>query len=90
MPDRWNPAIGHRFDALASRLLGAALLAIAAAGGTYLRHFYYTERRHLPGPAAQRAYFMLMLLALGLLGAAVLVAEPGPNPEYRPRSTRQP
>lgn len=85
MPDRWNPAIGRQFDVTASRVLGAALLAMAAAGGSYLRQFYYTERRVLPGVAAQRRYFALLMLALALLWAAVLLAEPGPNPDYRPR-----
>lgn len=88
MPDRRNPATGLLFDPAASRLLGAALLAIAAAGASYLRHFYYGERRHLPDPATQRRHFLLMFLALALLAAAVLSATPAANPDYRPR-TRQ-
>ena len=32
MPDRWDPSIGRQFSPAASRLLGAALLAMAAMG----------------------------------------------------------
>lgn len=90
MPDRWSPATGRQFDSTASRLLGGALLAMAAAGASYLRNFYYSERRRLPDPAAQRRHFLLLLLALALMAAALLGAEPLPNPDYRPRTTRQP
>ncbi|ATE62261.1 hypothetical protein [Thauera sinica] len=90
MPDRWNPATGRQFDAAAARLLGAALLAIAAAGASYLRHFYYGERRRLPGPATQRRHFMLLLLALALLAVALVTAEPVANPDYRPPASRRP
>ncbi|TMW78804.1 hypothetical protein FG147_01705 [Thauera sp. UPWRP] len=90
MPDRWNPAMGRQFDAAASRLLGAALLAMAAAGGSFLRRFYYMEQRSLPGRAGQRRYFALLVLALALLQGAVLLSEPGPNPDYRPRTSEQP
>lgn len=37
----------------------------------------------LPGPAAQRRHFALLLAALVLIGAALARAEVGPNPEYR-------
>lgn len=84
MPDRWDPAVGRQFDATASRMLGAALLAIAWLGGGYLRRHYYSATRQLPAPAAQRRYFAVLLLALGLLTAAFNLAAPGPNPDYRP------
>lgn len=84
MPDRWDPSIGRQFDATTSRLLGAALLAIAWLGAGYLRHHYYSETRHLPAPGAQRRYFAVLVLALGLLTSAFNLAEPGPNPDYRP------
>lgn len=89
MPDRWDPAIGRQFDATASRLLGAALLAIAWLGGGYLRRHYYSEIRRLPGPGEQRRYFAVLLIALTLLTAAVNRAEPSPNPDYRPPATQQ-
>ena len=54
MPARIDPAIGLHFDAFASRLLGAGLLALAAVGGQYLRAMYYSEQRRLPNAAAQR------------------------------------
>lgn len=88
MPDRWDPAVGRQFDATASRLLGAALLAIAWLGAGYLRRRYYSETRGLPGPGEQRRYFAVLLIALALLTAAFNRAEPGPNPDYRPPATQ--
>lgn len=86
LPSRGDPAIGLQFDAAASRLLGAGLLALAALGSLYLRTMYYSAgQRRLPGPGEQRRYFGLLLLALALLLAALLSAESGPNPDYRPR-----
>ena len=84
MPERWDPSIGRQFSPDASRLLGSALLALAAAGALYMRAMYYSEHRRLPGPTAQRRYFLLLMIALGLLAAALFLAEPGGNPEYRP------
>jgi len=85
LPSRGNPAIGLQFDPTASRLLGAGLLALAAVGSLYLRTMYYSGQHRLPGPTRQRRYFGLLLVALVLLLAAVLSAETGPNPDYRPR-----
>ncbi len=84
LPAQWDPSIGRSFDPLASRLLGAGLLALAAAGAGYIHAMYYTIPRRLPGPAAQRRHFTLLLAALVLIGAALARAEPGPNPDYRP------
>lgn len=85
LPERWDPAFGREFDALASRLLGAALLTVGWLGGGYLHRFYYrTGARRLSGAHAQRRHFALMLLALGLVTAAFLHAPRGPNPDYRP------
>lgn len=84
LPARGNPAFGLNFDALSARLLGAGLLAAAAAGSIYLRRMYYGAERRLPGPALQRRYFVLLLLALGLIGAAMFNAEPGTDPDRPP------
>ena len=84
LPAQWDPSIGRSFDPLASRLLGAGLLALAAAGAGYIHAMYYTIPRRLPGPAAQRRHFALLLAALVLIGAALARAEVGANPEYRP------
>ncbi|ANQ83742.1 hypothetical protein dqs_0667 [Azoarcus olearius] len=84
MPDRWDPAVGRAFGPLQSRLLGAALLAIAWLGLDYLRNRYYSETRQLPGVPQQRRYFAVLVLALALLSAAFNLAPPGPNPDYRP------
>lgn len=90
MPDRWDPSTGRQFSPAASRLLGAALLAMAAMGALYMRAMYYSARRYLPGPRAQLRYFVLLVLALGLFTAAMFVAEPGANPDYRPPATTRP
>ncbi len=87
MPARIDPAIGLHFDAFASRLLGAGLLALAAVGGQYLRAMYYSEQRRLPNAAAQRFYFACLIMALVLIGGAMLRAQPGANPDYRPPSS---
>lgn len=84
MPARGDPSIGHQFGPAASRLLGAALLTMAAIGGLYMRTMYYSAQRHLLGPSAQLRYFVLLVLALGLFAAALFMAAPGANPEYRP------
>ena len=84
LPAQWDPSIGRSFDPLASRLLGAGLLALAAAGAGYIHAMYYSIPRRLPSPAAQRRHFTLLLAALVLIGAALARAEVGPNPEYRP------
>ncbi|MGD9869996.1 MAG: hypothetical protein AB7S63_02955 [Thauera sp.] len=84
MPARWDPAIGHQFDAHASRLLGAGLLALVLAGLHYMKGMYYGATRTLPGAAEQRRYFVFIVLALGLIVGAFYVAEAGPNPDYRP------
>ncbi len=54
LPAQWDPSIGRSFDPLASRLLGAGLLALAAAGAGYIHAMYYTIPRRLarPGGAA--------------------------------------
>lgn len=84
MPAR-NPAIGAFFDPLASRLLGGGLLVLALAGGQYMHAMYYGGRNRLRrNPAAQRTYFVILMLALTLLAAALWRSEAGSNPEYRP------
>lgn len=82
MPGR-DPAIGLQFDTASSRLLGAGLLALAAAGGQYLQAMYYGAERRLPGTAGQLRYSAILLLALALIGCALWSAKPGANPDYR-------
>ncbi len=91
LPDRWNPAMGRQFDPLAARLLGGALLAIAWSGAGYLRRFYYGDGTHrLLEPAAQRHHFVIMILALTLLGSAFLASTPAANPDHHPSSHNTP
>lgn len=90
MPERWDPSIGRQFGPHASRLLGGALLTMAAIGALYMRAMYYSEQRRLPDPAAQLRYFVLLMLALALFTAALWVAEPGANPDYRPPISARP
>lgn len=86
LPARADPAFGLNFDAPSARLLGAGLLAAAAAGSIYLRRMYYGRERRLPGPALQRRYFVLLVLALSLIGAALYSAEPGADPARAARA----
>jgi len=75
MPARDNPASGRQFGPLAARTLGAALLTIAVLAAIFLRHQYAEVRRH-PSPRVQKIYFVLVLLALGLLNLSLNLADP--------------
>jgi hypothetical protein len=83
MPDRGNPASGYLFGPLAARTLGAALAVIAVLAGIFLRHQYANPRRH-PGPMVQKIYFVLILLALGLVNLSLNLAEPANAPPALP------
>lgn len=85
MPDRWDPSVGRQLDPLSARLLGAGLLAIAAAGAEFLRRRYYAAGE-APDLRWHYRHFALLVLALGLLGTALLRARPGPNPDHRGRA----
>ena len=83
MPDRWDPSVGREFSPLASRVLGGGLLSMAALALIFLRHHYYSATRRLPGPAMQRVYFGLVMLAITLVTLAFNLAAPQPHPEHR-------
>ncbi|MDR3212851.1 MAG: hypothetical protein LBT71_02870 [Azoarcus sp.] len=83
LPDRGDPAHWRQFGTLAARTLGGGLLAISALAAIFLRHHYYAEVRHPPGPAVQKLYFALIVLALGLISLALDLAEPVPAPPTR-------
>ncbi|MDR2259505.1 MAG: hypothetical protein LBE06_00930 [Azoarcus sp.] len=76
MPGRLDPALGRQFGAAASRALGAGLLAMAGMGAIFLCGNYHITPRRLPGPAMQKLYFTLAVLAVGLMGLAVALSEP--------------
>lgn len=84
-PDRFEPSQGVLLDATASRLLGAALLLIAALGAMAVRQAGYGNGRAAPR-RWQVLYSLLLLLALALIGTAMALGQPGPNPDWRPRS----
>ncbi|MDR2014923.1 MAG: hypothetical protein LBP99_04780 [Azoarcus sp.] len=79
MPAHDNPAFGRQFGPLAARSLGAALMVIALIALIFLRH-QYAEARRYPGSAVQKIYFVLILLALGLINLSLNLAEPVPAP----------
>ena len=79
LPERDDPAMGRQFGPLATRTLGAGLLAIAALAMIFLRH-YFAEPRRAPGPVMQKIYFALIVLALGLVSLSLNLAEPVPGP----------
>ena len=85
-PDRHDPARGVQLEASASRLLGAGLLLIAVCGVMVVQQAGSGRQRAAP-EHWQRRFFVLIMLALGLIAAAIYQGEPGPNPDARPRST---
>ena len=81
-PDRFDPSQGVFLRGASSQLLGAGLLVIAAIGLMAARQ----ASRSAAGAAPrrwQRCYFLLILLALGLVSAALTTGERGPNPVWR-------
>ena len=78
MPARDGLA-GRQFDPLAARVLGAALAVIAVLATIFLRHQYAETRRH-PTQTVQIIYFVLILLAIGLINLSLNLAEPIPAP----------
>jgi hypothetical protein len=90
-PDRLDPSQGVLLGGLSSQLLGAGLLTIAGIGAMAIRQ----AARGAVGTASQgwqMRYFLLIVLALGLVSAAFTLGERGPNPDWRApgRSTDQP
>jgi hypothetical protein len=79
-PDRRDPSVGVMLGGLSSQLLGAGLLLVAAVGMMAVRQGGRGDGR----AASQRwqiVYFILIVTALGLIGSAFMLGEPGPNPE---------
>jgi len=79
MPARDNLASGRQFGPLAARVLGAALMVVTVLAAIFLRHQYAETRRH-PSQTVQKIYFVLILLAIGLLNLSLYLAEPIPAP----------
>jgi len=81
-PDRNDPSHAIFFSGLSSRLLGAALLLVAALGLMAAR-----QASSAGGKAASRswqwAFFALTMLVLALIGTAFQLGDYGPNPESR-------
>lgn len=86
VPDRWDPSRGVLLVGLSSRLLGAGLLAAAWAGVTVTRQAGKGEGK-APSQRWQWRFFLLQVLALGLMSAAMFAGERGPNPEWRPKDS---
>jgi hypothetical protein len=76
LPDRYSPARGWQFSPIAARILGGGLLAIAAMALIFFRHHYHGAGHRLPGATIQKIYFVLAILALGLITLALNLAEP--------------
>ncbi|MDY0011768.1 MAG: hypothetical protein RBS40_02610 [Rhodocyclaceae bacterium] len=82
MPDRWHPATGVLVSGPSARLLGSGLLVVAYTGLIALRHFGPGQR--LPeSPRWHRNYFLLLVLAIGLISTGLLLGERGPTPGWR-------
>ncbi|MFN3986203.1 MAG: hypothetical protein ACK4KV_11960 [Rhodocyclaceae bacterium] len=82
-PDRWDPSHGVQLGSLSTRLLGMGLLTIALLGVMAARQAARAQGRAAPW-AWQKRYFLLMMVALGLIATAFMRGEPGPNPDWRP------
>lgn len=81
-PDRFDPSQGVSLGGISSQLLGAGLLFIGAIGLIAARQ----ASRSPSQPATRRwqlGYFVLILVALGLVSAAFTLGERGPNPDWR-------
>ncbi|AKU10379.1 hypothetical protein AzCIB_0474 [Azoarcus sp. CIB] len=89
-PDRLDPSQGVFLGGLSAQLLGAGLLTIAGLGAMVIAR----AARGVRGAATrgwQVRYFLLILIALGLLSAAFSLGERGPNPDWRtPGSSADP
>ncbi|GHT84949.1 hypothetical protein AGMMS49960_02130 [Betaproteobacteria bacterium] len=76
LPDRYLPTQGWQFTPMAARVLGGALLTMAALALIFLRHHYFSIDQRPPTPAVQKIYFALVVLTLGLLTLSLNLAEP--------------
>jgi len=84
LPDRFDPSRGWLLAPRESRLLGAGLLCCATAGARFLGQRYYRADAGRPGLSWLHRHFILMLLTIGLISAALMLARQAPNPDYRP------
>ncbi|QID16623.1 hypothetical protein G3580_02655 [Nitrogeniibacter mangrovi] len=83
LPNRFDPSLATHFAGLAARLLGAALIALAAAGVNFMRHM----ASGMPVARARQwqwRQFVLVSLTIILFTAAFIGAEVVPNPDHRP------
>jgi len=79
MPAHDNLASGRHFGPLAARVLGAALAVISVLAAIFLRHQYAETHRH-PSQTVQIIYFVLILLAIGLINLSLNLADSIPTP----------
>ncbi len=88
-PDRFDPSQGVSLGGTSSQLLGAGLLVIGAIGLIAARQAGRSPTRIAPR-RWQLGYFVLILVALGLVSAAFTLGERGPNPDWRAPSSGTP
>ena len=81
-PDRRDPSYAAYLSGRASQLLGLALLLIAGLGVMATRQAARGTGRAAPRDWQIR-FFILTMLALGLIASAFQMSEYGPNPESR-------
>lgn len=81
-PDRRDPSHAAYLSGTASRLLGLALLLIAGLGVMAARQASRGTGRAAPR-GWQIRFFVLTMLALGLIATAFQMSDYGPNPESR-------
>jgi len=88
-PDRLDPSHGVLLSGVSSKLLGAGLLLVSALGVMAARQAAHSGGKPAPKDWQLR-YFLLLVLALALIGTAFSVGERGPNPDWRAPAGRQP
>lgn len=89
MPDRDQPATGVLVSGWSARLLGAGLLTVAYTGLVAIRTFAPGQILRRP-PRWHRTYFLLLILAIGLISAGLSLGERGPTPGWRDASATGP
>jgi hypothetical protein len=82
LPNRFDPSMATHFSGLSARLLGAALVALAAAGVNFMHHM----ASGMPVARARRwqlRQFIFLSLSIVLLTGAFIGAEVTPNPDHQ-------
>ncbi len=87
LPNRFDLSLATHFSGLSARLLGAAMVALSAAGINFMRHMA-SGQAVANARRWQARQFVFISLSIVLFTAAFISAEVTPNPDYRPPANR--